>query len=341
MWKKIVRLHRKIAPEMIATVEERYTILRSIKHAEPVGRRALASILDKGERIVRAQVDFLKTAGLVDISPMGMTITPEGETVLNELSEYVRVLHGLTSLEEKIMEQLGLKRVIIIPGDSDADETVKRELGRAASGILAQYLQDNMTVAVSGGSLMAMVSESINFTRPSTVVVPARGGLGERVEYQANTIAAVMAGKLGGKYRLLHVPDNISEEMAGILIQSNNVTAVTDLIKTSNILMHGIGQAKEMAVRRGFDEQFVATLLESGAVGEVLGHYYTLQGKSIYITSSLGLNLEDLASIGMVIAVAGGRNKAEAIVAVTSAGWQDILITDESCAKAIQELHCH
>ncbi|GMB01026.1 transcriptional regulator [Pelosinus sp. IPA-1] len=340
MWKKTVQLHRKIAPEFIATIEERYDILRSIQHVEPVGRRALAAILDKGERVVRAQVDFLKNAGLVDVSSMGMTITREGQLMLKDLSEYIKVLHGLTVLEDELSEKLGLKQVIIIPGDSETDTTVRRELGRAAANVLAQYLiKDDMIVAVSGGTIMANVAESIHFTQPTVTVVPARGGLGEKVENQANTIAAAMANKLGGKYRMIHVPEGVSEEMVGAMMANNsNILTVADMIKRADVLIHGIGQAREMAVRRGFDEEFVSKLISSGAVGEALGHYCTLEGKNIYITSSVGLHLDDLADIGVVVAVAGGQKKAEAIVAVTSAGGEDVLITDESAAKAIQSI---
>lgn len=340
MWKKMVQLHRKIAPEFIAAIEERYEILRSIQHNEPVGRRALAVMLGKGERIVRAQVEFLKNAGLVDFSPMGMTITLEGQEMLKDFSEYIKVLHGLTALEEELSERLGLKQVIIIPGDSDTDVTVRRELGRTAANLLAQYLlEDEMIVAVSGGTIMANVAEAIHFTQPSVTVVPARGGLGEKVENQANTIAAAMATKLGGKYRMLHVPEGISEAMLGAMLTNNsNILSVADMIKHADVLIHGIGQAREMAVRRGFDDEFVSKLLDSGAVGEALGHYCTLEGKNIYITSSVGLHLDDLADIGVVMAVAGGRKKAEAIVAVTNAGGQDVLITDEFAAKAIQSI---
>lgn len=340
MWKKTVQLHRKIAPEFIAIIEERYDILRQIQHAEPVGRRALASALEKGERVVRAQVEFLKNAGFVDFSPMGMTITLEGQLMLKDLSEYIKTLHGLTTLEEELSEKLGLNQVIIIPGDSDTDDTVRRELGRAAAHVLAQHLnQNDMIVAVSGGTIMANVAEAIHFTQPTVTVVPARGGLGEKVENQANTIAATMATKLGGKYRMIHVPEGVSEEMLGVMVANNsNILTVAHMIKHADVLIHGIGQAREMAVRRGFDAEFVSTLINSGAVGEALGHYCTLEGKNIYITSSVGLHLDDLADIGLVVAVAGGQSKAEAIVAVTSAGGQDVLITDESAARAIQSI---
>lgn len=336
---KIVRLHRRIAPELIGTIEERYNILRHIQYSQPIGRRALAGMLAIGERIVRAQVDFLKSAGLVDFTPLGMTVTKEGEAILADLAEYIRQLHGLTVLESEIAAKLNLKRVVIIPGDSDADSTVGRELGRAAAGVLGQYLGNNMVIAVSGGSTMARVAEAIYITAPETTVVPARGGLGERVEYQANTIAAVMAGKLGGRYRLLHIPDGMSEEALEVILASDaKVRAAAEMIKNANVLIHGIGQAAEMAARRGLEEETIEDIVRRGAVGEALGHYCNLQGDIVHITNSVGLQLNDLAGIGTVIAVAGGQRKAQAIVAVAKTGGQSVLVTDEAAARAIQTI---
>ncbi|HEY3423318.1 MAG TPA: sugar-binding domain-containing protein [Negativicutes bacterium] len=334
---KVVQLHRKIAPELITIVEDRYNILRHIQYAEPLGRRALAGMLGMGERVVRAQVDFLKNAGFIDYSALGMTVTTAGQAVLFDLAEYIRLLHGLTMLETELAARLRLKQVVIIPGDSDADIMVQRELGRAASGVLGHYLGDNMTIAVSGGSTMAQVAAAIHMSQHTTTVVPARGGLGEQVEYQANTIAAGIANKLGGCYRLLHIPDGVSEAVVEAILSSDtNIHSVADMIKQADILVHGIGQARNMAIRRGLDETVITSLISQGATGEALGHYCTRQGEVVYVTSSVGLHLADLQEIGVVIAVAGGQEKAEAIVAVMNAGGQDILITDEAAARKIQ-----
>ena len=43
------------------------------------------------------------------------------------------------------------------------------------------------------------------------IVVPARGGVGEVVEYQANVIASVLAERLRGTYKMLHLPDGLSK----------------------------------------------------------------------------------------------------------------------------------
>lgn len=336
---KIIQLQRKFAPELTQIIEARYNLLRHIQHTQPVGRRALATLLHMGERVVRAQVDWLKDAGLVEFSPLGMSVTAEGQAIMADLAEYIRLLRDLVGLEVELSRQLNLRKVVIIPGDSETDRAVRRELGRATAGVLGQYLKDQMVLAVSGGSTMAKVAEAINFSFPATTVVPARGGLGEVVEYQANTIAAVMAGKLGGRYRMLHIPDGVNEEtLEAILDGDTNLRAVAEMIKHADILVHGIGEAAEMAERRGVPPETFAEIERCGAVGEALGQYCALPGKIVHVTSSIGLRLDDLAGIGTVIAVAGGSTKAKAILAVVGAGGQDVLITDEAAAKAIQLL---
>lgn len=333
----IARLHRRIAPELIAAVEERYNILRHIQYRQPVGRRALAATLELGERVVRAQVDFLKSAGLVEFSPMGMTITCDGQNILAELADYIRLLHGLTSLEQELTYRLRLHQMVIIPGNCDADGAVRRELGRAAAGVAAQYLGESCTVAVSGGSTMARMAASINLTSPQTVVLPARGGLGEQVEYQANTVAAVLAGRLGGKYRLMHIPDTVSDQAVEAILSSDaNIREIAELAAQADILIYGVGQAERMAMRRGLSAGVIAEISRRGAIGEALGDYCTLAGEIVYSTASVGLRLNNLAGIGRMIMVAGGAKKAAAIVAVVRAGGGDILIADEAAARAIQ-----
>jgi central glycolytic genes regulator len=335
---KIIRLQRKIAPDLVSVVEERYNILKHIQYAQPIGRRALAAVLGLSERVVRADVEFLKEAGLVDFSGLGMSVTEEGHNLIADLAQYVGILHGLTKLESTLAETLGIKHVVIVPGDSDSDQAVLRELGRTATGILSEYLQDNMVIAVSGGSTMATLAETISTSLPTVTVVPARGGLGEQVEYQANIIAAVMAAKLGGRYRLLHIPDGMSEEaLEAVRASDPNVAEVADMIKHADVLIHGVGEAQTMALRRSHEPDIIHYITQN-CVGEALGHYFSLDGHCVYTTNSVGFRLNDLAEVGKVIAVAGGRKKAEAIVAVTRAGSQDVLIIDEAAARAIQSI---
>ncbi len=289
----------------------RYQILRQVSHEHPIGRRALAARLGLSERVLRAQVDFLKGCGLLVFSSSGMTVTEEGMDILKELADYVRKLQGLNSLEQLLCAKLNIGSVVIIPGDSDQD----------------------------GGTTMAALAANISGSHPQTVVVPARGGLGDNVELQANTIATVLAQRMGASYRQLYVPDSVSEEILNsILAEDTGVKAVVDIIKQADILVHGVGQASVMARHRRMAPEFIKKLLDEGAVGEAFGQYCALDGRQVYMTNNAGLMLQDLPKIGTVIGVAGGRSKAEAILSVIRASRQDILVTDEAAAHYIADM---
>ena len=336
----IINLQKKIVPELTNLLVQRYQILRQVSHEHPIGRRALAARLGLSERVLRAQVDFLKGCGLLVFSSSGMTVTEEGMDILRELADYVRKLQGLNSLEQLLCSKLNIGRVVIIPGDSDQEEVVKREIGRAAARILSRLLGDGKKhiVAVSGGTTMALAA-NISGSHPQTVVVPARGGLGDNVELQANTIATVLAQRMGASYRQLYVPDSVSEEILNsILAEDTGVKAVVDIIKQADILVHGVGQAAVMARHRRMAPEFIQKLLDDGAVGEAFGQYCALDGRQVYMTNNAGLMLQDLPKIGTVIGVAGGRSKAEAILSVIRASRQDILVTDEAAAHCIAEM---
>jgi len=168
--------------------------------------------------------------------------------------------------------------------------------------------------------------------------VPGRGGLGEDVEIQANTIAAKIAKKLGGKYQLLHIPDNIKEENIDYILNEPSIKRTMNYLKKANILLHGVGSARKMAERRKVSEKKIKELIKKGAIGESFGYYFNRKGEIVHSTTSVGMSLEDLSDIDTVIAVAAGREKAEAIIAAVSPKYQDILITDEEAAREILKL---
>lgn len=334
----IINLQKKIVPELTDLLVLRYQILRQVSHEFPIGRRALAAKLGLSERVLRAQVDFLKKSGLMEFSSSGMSVTNEGADILRELADYVRKLQGISFLEKALSDILKIGRVVILPGDSDQEEIVKREIGRTAAHILSKLLSDGKRhiVAVSGGTTMAAMAANVSGSEPNTVVVPARGGLGDNIELQANTIATVLAQKLGASYRQLYIPDSVSEEILNSILREDvGIRAVVEIIKKADILVHGVGRADSMAKRRHLGSDIIAKLEAAGAVGEAFGQYCSADGHQVYMTNNAGLMLQDLQHIGTIIGIAGGKSKAAAILAVIRASRQDILVTDEAAAHEI------
>jgi central glycolytic genes regulator len=337
--KDLIKIQQRLVPDILQEMKRRYRILKQIHLAQPIGRRSLAQNLQTTERILRAEVDFLRDQGLILAETIGMSITDAGRQILNSLDGMVRELDGFQKLEERLSDALGIPQVLIVPGDSKDNPLVKREMGYQTARLLREHLKEGV-LAVTGGTTIAEVATMMP-TGPmlhTVEVLPARGGVGENVEIQANTIAAAIANKLGGTYRMLHVPDNLSEEASHMLHEEPHIQNYLNRIKSVRMVVYGIGQAVIMAKRRGLPNEVLDSLEEKGALGEALGYFFSQDGRVVYRMNSIGIRMNDLKNVEMMIAVAGGKEKAPAVIAVARGSRQDVLVTDEVCAEAILAL---
>lgn len=328
---------QRLVPELTEKVRTRYRVLQRILLHQPIGRRTLAHVVGTTERILRADVELFKEQGLIDVGPLGMSLTDAGESLMDDLDGVIRVLDGRQETERLLSDRLGIERVVVVAGDSEQDEWTLRELGYAAAQALKGYLKPQCTVAVTGGTTMATMAEVMPRTDQArdVIVVPARGGLGERVELLANTIASRLADKLGGTYRMFHVPESLSPQTAHRLSLEPTVQEIAEQIRSADVVIHGIGEALTMARRRRLDDATVSLLKAQGAVAEAFGYFFDETGRIVHIMNTVGLRLEDLARIPVVIGVAGGAGKGTAIQAVARAYRMDALITDEGAAHAV------
>lgn len=334
---KILQIQQKIVPELIELLERRYTILQNLKVLQPIGRRGLASKIGLPERLIRNEIDLFKQLGLISVDGQGVWVTKEGQNLLEELKEIVHEASKLSELEAVLQKRLNINRVIVVSGDSDENPVIKKEIGRMAARYLLEHLNDSQIIAITGGSTALELAEATpykDFGKRLTVV-PARGGLGEDVELQANSIAAKLAKKLKANYKLLYVPENLEEESVRLLLLDPKIKQIIELISRANILIHGIGEAEQMARRREVDDEELQLILSKGSVGEAFGYYFNSEGDIVHSTTNIGLGFEDLSSINHIVAIAGGSRKAKAILAVLSKGSQDVLITDEGAARSM------
>ena len=79
-------------------------------------------------------------------------------------------------------------------------------------------------------------------------------------------------------------------------------------------------------------------LLAKGVVGEALGYYFSAAGECIYAASSVGVDLARLSPNCQMVAVAAGRRKGQAILAVLRGYKHAVLVTDEGAAQEILRL---
>ncbi|MPM39133.1 Central glycolytic genes regulator [bioreactor metagenome] len=338
--KNLLKIQQKLIPQVIEVMERRYSILRQISLSEPIGRRTLSNVLGISERVVRSETEFLKEQSLIDVAVSGMTMTQEGLELLDELKDMMNDIMGLSTLQEKVKEKLGIKKVLLVPGSYDNNPSLIKDVARLGAEYFLSILKDGDIVSITGGSTMLEFSNAIKTEKKyeNATIVPARGSMGKDVEIQSNNVVATTSKKLSSNYKLLHIPDELGTAAMKTLTQEPQIKSTLDMIEKTNVLVFGIGIAAEMATRRRLPEEKVEEIVKKGAIGEAFGHYFNDNGEIVCKLNTVGIHLDTFKNVKENIAIFAGTKKADALIAMTKINKNIVLITDEESANRILEL---
>ncbi len=329
----------QFAPDIMNSIEIRALLVSYVSSYGPIGRRQLAEKMKLPEREVRSLANLLRQQEIISFQTNGMALTPKGEKLLPFAKELTQNMRKIGDMEEKLAKQLGITQVHIALGNADEAPEVLNALGALAAKQLAKYLRKGSILAVTGGSTIAQVAKHLPQNAATDImVVPARGGMGRNVAHQANTLAAEFGKKLGGQYRLMHLPDQMDAYALQEMLRLPEVKETLDLLQKADVILHGVGRADEMAQSRNLPQKVLEQLVEKKAVAESFGYYFDQQGKFLYAASSIGVDLSRLNPRCDMIAVAAGTKKAKALLAVLRHYRHEMLVTDEGGAREMLAL---
>lgn len=328
---------RKLIPEISILLQRRYKILQWIYVNGPIGRRALADALHLTEREVRKETTLLYEQKLIDINQKGMVCKDTGIQVLERLRDSFYELSGISKKEQELAKRLGIRKVMIIPGDF-SDDSSRLLLGKEGSKLLSQLAKPNSLIAFTGGSSVAALGPFLTETKPLNTAkfIAARGSIGDEMNLQANTLVAQFAKQCNASYRTLYLPEFSSEEAYVAMKAEPSVQEMIRLYESVNIVVHGIGTAEEMAERRHSSDEEKAFLREKGAVGEAFGYYLDEQGRIVHKIRTICIQPEHVKNSDYILVIAGGKKKAKAIDAYFKhAVEHTYFITDEAAANEL------
>ena len=336
----LLKMQQKLIPQVLDMMIKRYSILKEIYLNEIIGRRSLANILGLSERVVRSETEVLREQGLISVETSGMKITSEGIELLDGLKDIMNEVMGLSTLEEKLTQLLGIKKVILVPGDYKKNNNVLIDITRSAASYFTNILQEKDVVSITGGTTMLEFSKSIKTDKKfeDVTIAPARGSVGVNVEVQSNNIAANISKSLQSKYESLNLPDKLGLESMLMLAQEPEIKKTLDIVSKSNIVIFGVGRADEMLARRNLSDEVKKEILDKGAVGESFGYYFNKSGEIVYRLNTIGIDLESVKQAREVIAVFAGSKKVEAFLAISKINKNLVLVTDEESGKKLIEL---
>jgi len=234
--------------------------------------------------------------------------------------------------------------VVLTPSENLGGNQLLSGIGMAAAEYLKRNLQPNQNVGIGWGRSLF---ETINLIRDGEQkqinVIPLIGGMGDITAFfQVNELARRLADAFGGTFRHLYVPAFLEDNsVLEKFLKSQEVVQISELWSRLDVAVVGIGQIEFQQISAMFFADHITpqtlSLLESkGTVGDICARFFDLQGTQIFPELGvIGINLDKLKTIPEVIAIAGGVDKARALLGALRGGYIKTLITDTVAARAV------
>jgi DNA-binding transcriptional regulator LsrR (DeoR family) len=249
----------------------------------------------------------------------------------------------LSSLESKIEQSFKLKEAVVVSDEEIISEgSIKKKVAKAAAMVLQRRIRENDTIAVSWGTTLAEVAKVLNPSYHLDVdIVPLLGGIDiTGRDIHSNEIARRVSEAFKGKYYVLNAPVFVSNlQIKEAFEKEKSIKAVIDKAKLADIAVVGIGSPKQSStmIKRGyFSVKEFAKLTDKGVVGDICTNFYDIQGNIIKFSlhnKMIGLGLKELKHIPVVIGVACGEDKQEAILGALRGGHVNIIVTNKKVAE--------
>lgn len=255
-------------------------------------------------------------------------------------------------LERELEKKLGLREAIVVETSpiETGTERISSSLGEETLNFLVRTLDDGDVVGVSMGMTLQNVirakrniEEKVNCT-----FVPIIGGIGEsRLDIHSNYIAGEFAKIFGGDCVQFFSPAIFSSAtiLEGFL-KEKAVKSIFNWYRKVNTVVMGIGipeRGGSTLVETGYiDGEILDSFVKAGAVGDISLRFFDENGNmekfKEFNDRVAGIPIEKLKKIQKRIGIAGGANKAHAVMSAIKGSFLNILITDLECATALLEM---
>jgi DNA-binding transcriptional regulator LsrR (DeoR family) len=254
-------------------------------------------------------------------------------------------LQRMVEMEVALRERFNLSFVNVADRGSLDYGRMLRLIGRLAAAYFDR-VENLEVIGVSWGTAVYEVVTSLQRRRlPHVRIVQMIGGIGGGA---SNTdgpeVARLFAHALGGQHTLLNAPLVVPDEQTrSVLMADRQMRDVLSLIGEADYALVGVGSLdveRSSLLRAGYlNRGEVDALLAQDIVGDICGVHFDSQGRIPDIDINrrrIGVDLRALAdSPCTIVAVAGGRVKAPAILGALRGGLIDVLITDSNAAEVI------
>ncbi len=288
----------------------------------------------------QSQVDIARSVGL-DASTVSRYLKrARDEGIVRVEIHRPRSLHGDLALE--LAQTFSLKRAVVVAGDPGAASF--QSVARAAAEYVNSQLVNGMRLGLSWGR---MLSAAIHLLPPGTVsdldISMLHGGVGSAgAGIQGAELARHIASLHPHSHlHYLHAPVLVdSPDIKDAMLRDGSIRAALESTTSRDMALVGIGTLDESAplIRYGhISARDRRRLLDAGAVGDMCTRFFTPEGDPVHVLDDrlIAIEWSALREIPLVVAMAAGLEKRDAILGALRAGVVKVLVTDEATARAV------
>lgn len=251
-------------------------------------------------------------------------------------------------LEKALAGHFGLQGAHVIAWNKEGHyDDLRVRLGKAAAQVLADLLTPGTVLGVAWGTTVSATIEALEVKEPVAVkVVQLVGVLGSGSHvFNAQALVEHLAQKVGGEGIYLYTPFIVeSEDMVRSLMTNRAIREAIAVGKQCRIALLGIGTTDPQycSLYQGghISRETLDTLCEAGAVGDVNGYHFDIDGRASDFdlhNRLVGIARNDLFAIPTRLGVAGGIVKAQAIRGALRGGYVNLLVTDSVTATLVMD----
>jgi DNA-binding transcriptional regulator LsrR (DeoR family) len=247
-------------------------------------------------------------------------------------------------LEGHLCRSFGLSDAFVVPTE-ESGEGLRRSLGKAGATFLQDAIRPGLRIGLGMGRTLAQIPPFLEFEsrNDGCVFQEMVGGAGRTdLGFDTYNVSWRLAQACGGGARHVFAP--VITETAEIrqsLMQDPQVLTPLQEAAESDVAVIGIGDVSDdmLLLQLGYcDEGQIDELRQRGAVGDILGHFFDINGQPVRCAVDdrlIALGIEQVRALPTTIAVAGGLEKTEAILGALRTGCLDVLVTDSRTATAV------
>lgn len=249
-------------------------------------------------------------------------------------------------LEAALIERFHLNEARVLVADNRPYPDVLRGLGVMAAQVLESRLTDGMTLGISWGTGVYSTVQALRPGRHIHIkVVQMQGAMGDKL-IDGPEVAHYLASLYGGEFRFVHAPLIVESPMVcEALLQQPSIRETLELAAQADLALVGIGSLEpsvsSLLRSDALTEDELNALAREGLVGDVCGRHFDAQGlvpDASFNRRIVSISPECLRKIPIVIGVAGGPPKTQAILGALRGRLVNVLVTDSAVAERLLAL---